>query len=145
MTPQHPGEPAFTYRAVAVIVDQNRVLLHRAAQDAFWSLPGARVDFLELAAEALKRDMQELLEAEVSIDRLLWVVENFITHRGKHHHNLGLYFLANLPPQTIRLYQQEPSDLHELHLHEAQQKTTFCWFPREVATLHRLIIRPNFL
>ena len=41
------GEVGFNYRVVGIAVNGNQVLLHRAENDDFWSLPGGRVELLE--------------------------------------------------------------------------------------------------
>src|SRR6266571_6701951 len=87
----------FNLRAAAVFVEDDRVLLHRAEYEDFWSLPGGRVEMLELAAEGLRREMREELGEEVSVGRLLWVAENSFAFQGVAYHEMGLYFLACHP------------------------------------------------
>lgn len=69
----------FNYRAVGVVLSGNRVLLHKSENDSFCSLPGGRVELLEVASDALKPEMREELGIEAHIERLLWVVENLST------------------------------------------------------------------
>lgn len=90
------GAQRFTFRAAAVIFDGTRVLLHRAENDAFWSLPGGRVEGGEVAATTVVREMQEELSESVSCGELLWVVENFFSYGGKPYQELGLYFRVHL-------------------------------------------------
>ncbi len=69
----------FNFRAAAVIVDDGYVLLHRAAHEDFWSLPGGRVEAGEASAATVARELTEELGPAVDarVGRLLWVVENF--------------------------------------------------------------------
>lgn len=77
------GEVRFHYRVVGIALNGNRVLLHRAENDDFWTLPGGRVELLEPAHDVLKREMREELEIEIHVERLVWVVENFFQYAGK--------------------------------------------------------------
>lgn len=129
----------FTYRVVAVVLDGDRVLLHRAERDDFWALPGGRAELLEPAATGLRREMREELGVEVRVGRLLYVAENFFAHAGKAWHELGLYFLVNLPPDSSLLGRAEPFDGWE----EGGIRLIFRWFPLD--ELPRARLYPSFL
>jgi len=97
----YKGERAnFNVRVAGVVFDPSgeRGLIHRASNEPFWTMPGGRVELMEPAADALKREMQEELDVEVNIERLLWVVENFFPYQGKDWHEITFYFLASFPP-----------------------------------------------
>ena len=102
------GQHRFNFRASAVILRDGFVLLHRLEGDTFWCLPGGRVEPGESAADAVLREMQEELGVQVSAGPLLWVVENFFSHAGQQHHELGLYFLACLAPDANLLASPGP-------------------------------------
>ncbi len=67
----------FQYRVAGVTMHYGRVLLHRADDEPFWTLPGGRAEMLETAEQTLKREMREELNADVQVGKLLWVIENF--------------------------------------------------------------------
>ena len=52
----------FVFRSVGIMLNDGHVLLHRAGDNAFWSLPGGRVEFLEKAESTITREMKEELE-----------------------------------------------------------------------------------
>src|SRR3954449_8179577 len=85
----------FNFRVAGVLLDRTgeRVLIHRAPSEPFWTLPGGRVELMEPASEAFKREMLEELGADVQVERLLWVVENFFPYDGKRWHEIAFYFL----------------------------------------------------
>jgi ADP-ribose pyrophosphatase YjhB (NUDIX family) len=96
-----PGQQAtFHFRVAAVAFDPagERVLIHRAVTDPHWTMPGGRVELMESAADAIKREMQEELNVRAEVERLLWVVENFFQYAGKQWHELAFYFLVSFPP-----------------------------------------------
>ena len=91
------GDQRFCYRAAAVILDRGRVLLQEDLLGMpFWFLPGGRVEHGETAEECVAREMREELEEEVTVERLVWFVENFFEHQGMKWHEVGLYFLVSL-------------------------------------------------
>jgi ADP-ribose pyrophosphatase YjhB (NUDIX family) len=87
----------FVYRVSGVALTGDRVLLHQAARDVYWSLPGGRCEIGEPSRETLGREMREELGVEVEVGRLLWVVENFFVHFGVPYHELGLYYSMTFP------------------------------------------------
>ena len=69
----------FNYRVGGVVVHGNQVLLQYTEFDPFWVIPGGRVEIMEPAADAVKREIAEELDVAVAVERLLWTVENFFT------------------------------------------------------------------
>ena len=128
----------FSHRVVGVAVRGEEVLLHRAVTDDFWALPGGRGELLEPAEATLRREMLEELGVEVRVERLLWVVENFYTFKGTGHHELALFFLMALPPDSPQAAAREPFRGDEDGL-----ELVFEWHPR--ATLDRVRLYPTFL
>lgn len=125
----------FRPRVAAVTKSDRGILLHRLKGDDFWFLPGGGIDLGETAAEALAREFREELDEEIGCGALLYVVENFFTYDGVRYHELGLYFQAELPPE---------SKLHGMSrfiAHEATDELEFMWWP--IASLPEL--RPRCL
>ena len=127
----------FGYRVAAVAVHRGHVLLHRSAQDDFWSLPGGRCELWELAQDALRREMREEMGIDVHVGRLLWVVENLFEQEGVAHHELGLYFKVDLGPD----FGYNCRDSFEGS--EEGLRLTFRWFP--LASVRGLRLYPVFL
>ncbi|ACZ39804.1 NUDIX hydrolase [Sphaerobacter thermophilus DSM 20745] len=118
------GPAHFLYRVGGVCLHDGRVLLHRAVGDDFWSLPGGRCEILETATDALTREMREELAVEVTVGRLLWVVEDFFTMDGRPYHQIGLYFAVDLPDGCPLL------DTEAVHAgQEGDDYLEFRWFP----------------
>jgi len=128
----------YNLRAAAIILDGDKVLLHQIEGDAFWCVPGGRVDAGEAAEMTVVREMREELSEQVICERLLWTVENFFEYHGHKHHELGLYFLTRLVPNSRLLSTPGPYWGNEGNL-----QLTFAWFKR--TELHALDIRPSFL
>lgn len=133
----------FTLRVAAIALHEGYVLLHRAAADDFWAMPGGRVELLEPAAESLRREMHEEIDADVRVERLLWVVENFFDYHMSCH-ELGLYFLVDLGPdfphydKTRPFYGVEDGPGGDMNL-----RLIFQWFSVDRLASERLF--PTFL
>ena len=128
----------FNYRVVGIALDGNRVLLHRADMDDFWSLPGGRGEMLEPSEETLKREMREELEVEIRVERLVWVVENFFEYDDKPYHELAFYFLMTLPRDWHLLKKTEPFTGYD-----GDVKLTFKWY--QLDELENVVLYPSFL
>jgi ADP-ribose pyrophosphatase YjhB (NUDIX family) len=133
------GNNRFNYRIVGVATHNDRVLLHRADGEQFWTLPGGRGELGETAEQTLRREFVEELDTEIEVVRLLWFVENFFTYDGRDYHELALYFLIRLPALSRYLRQDR--------FNGWEKNTTlfFQWFPQEPAVLEELPLLPAFL
>lgn len=87
----------FTYRIAGVAIRDAKVLVQQPEKGGYYFLPGGRAELQEPAKETLRREMQEELHVDVTVGRLLWVVENFFEFAGKEFHELGMYFLMTFP------------------------------------------------
>ncbi|TCL69805.1 NUDIX hydrolase [Rhizobium sp. BK251] len=87
----------FQVRVAGLGFRDGHVLVHRAAQEPFWTFPGGRAEIGEASEETLKREMLEEIGAEVSVGRLLWVVENFFHYEKRDWHEMGFYYLMTIP------------------------------------------------
>ena len=134
------GNQRFNFRVVGVAIHNDKVLLHQADGDSFWSLPGGRVEFGEAAEETLRREMREELDVEIEVVRLLWLVENFFVYDGKNYHELSPYFLMRLPESSPYLTEPGPYKCAE-----TGSNLIFRWFPNTPETLAKLPVLPAFL
>ena len=128
----------FDLRAAAIVTSGDRVLLHRRVGDQFWALPGGRVEAGETAEAAVVRELQEEIAESIECDRLVLVVENFFSHDGFEHHEVGLYFSASLNMKSALLSGPGP-----FAGSEGTAALTFAWFER--LNLAQVDVRPSFL
>jgi ADP-ribose pyrophosphatase YjhB (NUDIX family) len=115
------------------------VLLHRAGDEPFWTLPGGRADMGEAAEDTIRREMQEELASDVQVLRLLWFVENFFDYDGLSYQEIALYFLIRVPPDsrlmTVGTFESRDGDT----------TLQFQSFLLDEETLAHLPVRPSFL
>ncbi len=88
----------FNLRVVAVFVDGDYVLIHRAEPDNFWTPPGGRAELGESTREAVAREIREELKVEAEVGKLLWVVEYFFDRPGRAFHEVHFYYRLHFPP-----------------------------------------------
>lgn len=128
----------FQPRVAAVIDWRDHVLLQGALDGPFWVLPGGRLLPLETTAAALARTLRWELGQDVSVRRLLWVMELVTTIGGQPFHELGLYHLVDLPDGSPLF------DLTRDHAGvERGHDLVLRWFP--IASLPDTPLQPDFL
>lgn len=134
------GGVSFQVRAAAILIDQGRLLLHRAVGDDFWSLPGGRVEAGEDSATTVQRELREELDEAVQAERLLFVVENFFAHADVACHELGFYYRCRLADGSTLGQRPQPFAGIEL---DRDKPLEFAWFALD--ELPGLTVYPEFL
>jgi 8-oxo-dGTP pyrophosphatase MutT (NUDIX family) len=125
-------------RSAGVILRGEQVLLHRGREDDFWTLPGGTIDLGERSDAALCREIDEEMHVTASVVRLLWIVENRFTYVGCRFHEIGFYWLLDVPE---RAWQSWPEHGGEFEMIEPD--IIFRWAAlRDIAAM---TIKPDFL
>ena len=128
----------FQYRVAAIVLDADCLLLHRVRGEAFWTLPGGRVNVGESAQAAICREFEEELGTPIDCGRLACVGENFFCHNQMSHHEIGLYFYAFLPRDSS--YKDKQLTYKGV---EINRQLEFKWF--EVHQLSHVDMRPHVI
>ena len=131
------GNTRFLMCARGITIHKERVLLFNVVGWDWWALPGGRVEIKEKSEDTLIREMQEELGTDVKVGRLVWVVENFFKERDRSYHEIGMYYLMNLPDNSSIFGEAE---------HTSKDDTVtlrFRWFP--LSELESINLRPIFL
>lgn len=97
-------------KAVCVFTNEDRILAiagHDPTKgQSFWVPVGGRVEFGETSREAILREIEEELSAEVADLRLLGVLENIFTFDGDDGHEIVFIYDARfIEPSMYRLGQ----------------------------------------
>lgn len=100
------GTNKFQYRAASIIIHNKKILLQKSTNDNVWFIPGGRVEFDEVAEITIEREMVEEFGVSIKDKKLIWIVENFIEFTDKKVHEIGLFFIVNLP-ENHSIYLQE--------------------------------------
>src|ERR1700687_3704523 len=132
------GNLRFSYRVAGVAIRDGKVLVQQSVKGGFFFLRGGRAELQESAKETLRREMQEELHVDVTVGRLLWVVENFFEHGGKTFHALGLYFLMIFPDDSPVIDTSKTFSVQE-----GRHEYVFQW--RALDSLDSVQVYPSFL
>lgn len=82
-------------RAAGVLIRDGKILVQRDKNGTEYALPGGHVQVGETTENALKREFQEEMGNEITVQRLLWTEECFWTWNGRQTHNLCFYYLID--------------------------------------------------
>lgn len=130
----------FSYRIAGVLIRDGKVLIQRVLNDTVYAFPGGHVTFGEASQESLIREFKEEIGADVSIDRLLWVQENFWKWGKNDCHQLCFYYLVKLCDET-----QIPLNgafTYQAQLELEKNKLEFSWV--ELSSLQNIKFYPTF-
>jgi 8-oxo-dGTP pyrophosphatase MutT (NUDIX family) len=82
----------FNYRISCLININGLILLHKLADDDFYTLPGGRCKFGEESHRTIERELQEEINEKIIVGSLLWLVENFFKFNQNNYHELNLIY-----------------------------------------------------
>lgn len=122
------------HRATGIIFNNNKVLLCKAENDGFWSLPGSWVTLLESPEDALKKGIEKELNTEIRIDRLIWIVENYSNNKSYNE----LYFLITISSDSPVCWER---NLFKVGKNGTKQ--IFKW--QSLEELKDILLYPSFL
>ena len=134
------GATRFNYRTAAIAIRNGHVLVCREDDDDYVMLPGGRVEMGEASDVALAREVAEELQSTAVIQRLVLTAENFFLHNGVHIHEIGAYYLIELPVDfpfqaggVVRETQDEGLTLR------------FQWVPIDGGALNEIRLQPRWM
>lgn len=90
----------FSYRVGGILIHNDRILLQRVPGDDGYALVGGHVALGETTAETLVREFKEEIRADIRVERLLMVGENFFPWGSRPCHQINLYYLVSLVDET---------------------------------------------
>lgn len=128
----------FHVRVAAVCLHDGHVLLQGTGDEGRWILPGGHGELLEPTDQTVRREMLEELGAEVEVDRLLWVVENFFNRNGVRTHQMYFIYQVHLQPDCLLL-----DTTCDVALSDDGVPFTARWFP--LTSLSDTWLQPSFL
>ena len=88
-------------RVAGLLLRDNKILVQKVKDKNEYAILGGHLQFGETTEQALVREYQEEIGAEIICKRLLWTEENFWQWNGKDAHNLSFYYLIDLCENTV--------------------------------------------
>lgn len=135
----------FVYRVAGIIIHNNKLLVMKDENSPYYYIPGGKVGFQELSADAIKREIREEINIDVKVKRMLWIVENFFKddESGENFHEIGFYYLLELNDEKIFEKGNE-----FIMTEGGKHRLVFYWKPLEEIKdlyLYPLFIKENIL
>jgi len=90
------NEFIFSYRVAGILIKDKRILLQKPIDDDGYSIPGGHVSFGETTSEALIREFKEEINADIKIEKLIMVGENFFPWGNNPFQQISMYYLVSL-------------------------------------------------
>lgn len=99
----------FNYRVGAIIIseDKQKVLLHTIKGYGFYLLPGGRVEWMEFAEQAIKRELEEELGLKnINVNVRLYL-ENFFKFKEVEVQEVSVNYVVELTSKHAELEKEE--------------------------------------
>ena len=125
-----------SYRAVGVLIRNNKILVQREKDGNEYALPGGHVMIGETSEESLTREYKEETGADILCSRMIWVEEVFWKWDGKKAHTIAFYYLISL---------KNESDIPDSYFesHKDNSDVLLEWV--EIDELKNLTVYPAFI
>lgn len=95
------GHEEFLLRVCGVLINKGKILLHRTKSEKGWVLPGGRAEINEESYQTVVREFKEELNLDVSVQRLLGIIENFNAYGNENLHEFGIYYLMECKEELV--------------------------------------------
>ena len=87
-------------RAAALIIHNNKLLVHKNDNEDFYAILGGRIQIGENSQETLKREILEEMGKEIEIKGYAATIENFFTFNGKNNHEYMFVYNADFKDEN---------------------------------------------
>lgn len=134
------GKMRFNYRVAAVIIRDGHVLTCRQDDEDYVMLPGGRIEHGEASDFSLAREIEEELKCIGDIGRLLFSVENLFVRYDESFHEIGKYYLVDLPDDFPFIL-----DGPTLNTFDEGHKLTFYWLSISGNDLEQFNLLPKWV
>ena len=124
-------------RAVAIIVNDKKVLFQKRKQDEFWALPGGKIRVGETGEETIVRELSEEIGVNnCAVERIQSVSEYFFEFgEDKYHQYIFAY--------VVKVNDNDILSNIEFEGIEQNENLVFKWF--DIDTINKAPIKPDFL
>lgn len=117
----------FSYRVGGILIHNNKILLQKVKGDDGYAFIGGHVSFGETTDETLVREFKEEINANVKIERLVMVCENFFRWGKLPCQQINFYYLISLKDKTEIPLEGVFSAVDELG--NERVDIDMCWVP----------------
>ena len=108
-------------RSTAVIIHNNKLLVHQNKNENFCALVGGRVKIGEDSAKTIKREIFEELGKEIEITDYLTTIENFFEAENKRFHEIMFVYKAEFVNDEDKIIEYSMNNM------EGNKDLTYNW------------------
>ena len=119
----------FSYRVGGLLIHNGKVLMQKAVDDDGYAFIGGHVAFGETTAETIVREFKEEIGADIKVERLFMVNENFFPWGTRPCQQINLYYLVSLKDETQMPLDRNFKALDQLG--NERIELDMCWIPLE--------------
>lgn len=98
-------------RAAAVIIHNNKVLMHNDLKAGHYALLGGRVELGEDSSQTIKREIFEEMGKEIEDTEYIATLENFFQWNGRKMHEIQLVYKAEFVDEKDKALQETIKNL----------------------------------
>mgnify|MGYP005997999373 FL=1 len=153
------GNERVNVRCAGIIRHEDHLLVVREDDDDFVCLPGGRVQRGESSLDAIHREMDEELNAQIEPPQLRYMLENFFWRYGKRFHEFAFYYEVAKPLHvpfqpgvcitgeddgkvlSFEWVHTAPDALAEINLHPFSMRTRVAELPQ--GFVHECVVDPD--
>ena len=92
--------------ALGIAKKDNKILVgigyDKVKKQTFYRALGGGIEFGETSKDAIKREFQEEILADITVNDLLGVTENIFTYQGKKGHEIVFIYSIEIPEDTYK-------------------------------------------
>lgn len=123
----------FNSRVVGVCIKENRIFLSKLKSDDYWTFIGGKVQLGESSDEAILREYREETGAELQVEHLLAVIENFFELDEQPWHQYMFFYLLRDENNALKAFDGERAV-------NDNSEAVYKWF--ELSELQNINIKP---
>lgn len=97
----------FNCRVNGICVKENKIFLSKMKDDKYWTFVGGKVKFSESTDTAILREYREEVGADLQIDKLIAVIENFFDLDGCSWHQYIFFYQLRDDNNVLELFDGE--------------------------------------
>ncbi len=97
----------FNCRVNGICVKENKIFLSKMKDDKYWTFVGGKVKFSESTDTAILREYREEVGADLQIDKLIAVIENFFDLDGCSWHQYIFFYQLRDDNNVLELFNGE--------------------------------------
>lgn len=101
------GDIVFNCRVNGICIKNNKIFLSKLKDDAYWTFVGGKVEFSEATDTAILREYKEEVGANLQVDKMIALIENFFDLKGQSWHQYIFFYLLRDDNNELEFFDGE--------------------------------------